>query len=105
MSRLRVAPRFIRERSKIGVLVRAVAWRLRFGSVSLFGLLVLVMSWTAPSICAAVEQQTGSLKSAGVLYDRSSGHETFRCAGHFGPSSTRATLTALFGAQEVVTQE
>jgi hypothetical protein len=63
------------------------------------------MSWTGPSICAAVEQQAGLLKSAGVLHDRPSGLETFRCAGHFGSNSTRATLTALFGAEEVVTQE
>jgi hypothetical protein len=79
--------------------------RLRFGSIGLFRLLVLVMSWTAPSICVAVEQQAGPLKSADVLHDRPSGPETFRCADHFGPNSTRATLTALFGAPEVVTQE
>ena len=84
--------------------------RLAGGSVEVrqhlvFRLLVLVMSWTAPSICVAVEQQAGSLKSADVLPDRPSGLEAFRCADHFGPASTRAALRALFGAREVVTQE
>jgi hypothetical protein len=72
---------------------------LGFGSASLFGLFVLVMSWTVSSMCAAVEPQAGSPKPAGVL------HETFRCAGRFGSNGTRAALTAAFGAQQVVTQE
>jgi hypothetical protein len=78
---------------------------LGFGSVSLFGLVVVVMSWAAPSTCAAVEPQAGSPKPADVVRGQPPSVETFRCAGQFGPNGTRAALTAAFGAQQVVTQE